>query len=149
MLSLEVALGREFVNKTSTAFVADGEVLQALMRRSSAIALPDDQVLFRQGDPPVGLYILKSVRATLTMRSEQGQVVMRVEASAGSLLGLPGMLGNVPYTLTAEAHEGAELDFLSRDEFCEIIQTDPQLALKLLQVLAAEVRSARQVLSGL
>ena len=142
--------GREtvFVKKMSTAFVADNEVLEALEKHSCPISLPDNRILFRQGDPAVGLYILKSGRATLTMRSAGGKIVMRVEAATGSLLGLPGMLGNVPYTLTAEAMDGSELSFLSHAEFYEMIRSDPQLALKLLQVLAAEVRSARQVLSS-
>jgi CRP-like cAMP-binding protein len=74
---------------------------------------------------------------------------MAVEAPAGSLLGLPGLIGDEPYTLTALAHDGARLSFVTREEFSGLMQNDPQLALKILHVLAAEVRSARRALANL
>jgi CRP-like cAMP-binding protein len=74
---------------------------------------------------------------------------MSTQAPAGSLLGLPGLIGNEPYTLTAIARNGARLSFISRDEVTSLMRTDPLLALKMLQVLAAEVRSARHALSSL
>jgi CRP-like cAMP-binding protein len=73
---------------------------------------------------------------------------MSIKATPGSLLGLPGLVGNEPYTLAAIARKDAELRFVSRDEFTNLMQTSPLLSLKVLQVLAAEVRSARQAILG-
>ena len=73
---------------------------------------------------------------------------MQIQAPAGSLLGLPGLIGNQPYTLTAVAQAGARLSFVSREKFTGLMQTDAHLALKILEVLAAEVRSARYALSN-
>jgi CRP-like cAMP-binding protein len=67
-------------------------------------------------------------------------------AIPGSLLGLPGLIGNEPYTLTAVAHPGAQLSFIARDDFINLMRTDMLLSLKVLQILAAEVRSARRAL---
>jgi CRP-like cAMP-binding protein len=53
---------------------------------------------------------------------------------------------NEPYTLTATARSGAQLSFVSRDDFTALMQSDPLLSLKVLEVLAAEVRSARQAI---
>ena len=69
-----------------------------------------------------------------------------METGAGSLLGLPGLLGDQPYSMTARAHDGAQVNYISRAEFTAFMQSDPQLALKILQVLAAEVRTARRAL---
>jgi CRP-like cAMP-binding protein len=68
--------------------------------------------------------------------------------SAGSLLGLPGLISGEPYTLTAIARNGARVSFVSRDDFTSLMQTNPLMALKMLEVLAAEVRSARHALSN-
>ena len=137
------------MNLDPSAFVADRELIQALEKRSQPIACDEDRVLFRQGDPPTGLYILRKGEATLTMESVAGEVVMRMQTTAGSLLGLPGLIGNEPYSLTAIAREGAELGFVPRDEFAGLMLKEPQMSLKVLQVLAAEVRSARQAMFNL
>ena len=128
------------------AFVADPELIQGLEKHSANIFCGDECVLFRQGEAPVGLYILKSGTATLTMTSPAGTEVVSIEANAGSLLGLPGLIGNEPYTLTAIAHAGSQLCFLARDKFTALMSSNPLLAFKVLQVLAAEVRSARSAI---
>jgi CRP-like cAMP-binding protein len=38
------------------------------------------------------------------------------------------------------------VSYVSRDDFAALMRTDPQLSLKILQVLAAEVSSARRAL---
>jgi CRP/FNR family transcriptional regulator len=132
-----------------SAFVADPELIKALEKRSTAISCGDDRVLFTQGDNPQGLYIIDEGETTLTMTSPTGEELVSVQATVGSLLGLPGLIGNEPYSLTAIARNGARLSFIPRDEVTSLMRTVPPLALKMLQVLAAEVRSARNALSNL
>ena len=132
-----------------SAFLADPELIQALETRSTAISCGGDRILFHQGEAPEGLYILDQGETTLTMASPAGEEVMSVQARAGSLLGLPGLIGNEPYTLTAIARDGARLSFITRDDFTGLMQADPRIGIKILQVLAAEVRSARSALSNL
>ena len=131
-----------------SAFVADPELIQALEKHSTAITCDADRVLFNQGDHPQGLYILDQGKTTLTMASSSGEQLMSIHASAGSLLGLPGLISNEPYTLTAIARSGARLSFVPRDEFTRLMRADPLLSLKMLQVMAAELRSARHALSN-
>ena len=131
-----------------SAFVADSELIHALEEKSTAIACGEDRVLFKQGDHPKGLYILDQGEITLTMTTPEGQQIMEIQAHAGSLLGLPGLIGAGPYTLSAIARDGARLSFVPRDEFTQLMQADPRLSFKILQVLAAELRSARQALSN-
>ena len=132
-----------------SAFVADPELIQALEKHSTAITCDADRVLFNQGDHPQGLYILDQGATSLTMESPSGKQLMSIQATAGSLLGLPGLISNEPYTLTAIARSGARLSFVPRDEFNSLMRADPLLALKMLQVMAAELRSARQALANL
>jgi CRP-like cAMP-binding protein len=129
----------------STAFVADPELLEALEARASAIHCETDRTLFAQGEYAVGLYIIRQGRATLSMRAG-GATVLAVETGAGSLLGLPGVIGNQPYSMSAIARAGADLGFIGREEFAAMMHSEPKLSLKILQVLAAEVRTARAAL---
>jgi CRP-like cAMP-binding protein len=129
-----------------SAFLANPELIAALEKRSTAISCNGERVLFHQGDAPAGVYILHHGEVTLTLESAGGKPILSSQAGAGSLLGLPGLVGNEPYTLTAIAGTGAEVSFVSRDQFTALMQSDPLLSLKILQVLAAEVRSARKAI---
>lgn len=129
-----------------TAFLADPELVQTLAKNSTPVSCDEERTLFRQGEASTGLFILTSGTATLNMTSPALKEVVSFEATAGSLLGLPALLGGEPYTLSAIANAGAEFGFLSREEFSAIMQSDPHLSLKVLQILAAEVRSARRAI---
>lgn len=132
-----------------SAFVADPQLIEVLVDQSACITFGGDHILFRQGDDPSGLYILHQGEVTLSMTSPAGDEVMSFKADPGSLLGLPGLIGNEPYTLTAIAHKGSRLCFIERDDFTGLMKANPGLCLKMLQVLAAEVRTARRALADL
>jgi CRP-like cAMP-binding protein len=130
-----------------SAFVADPQLLDALGERALPVVCEQERVLFRQGEPPAMLFILHEGEATLTMHSPRGENLFSVPVSSGSLLGLPGLIGNQPYTLTATAHAGAQVSSVSRDAVMALMRSDPAVSLNVLKVLAAEVRSARQAIS--
>jgi len=130
------------------SFAADRELIQALEKRSQPVPCQEGCVLFSQGEAPKGVYIIESGEAYLMLESESGGAVMCLQADAGSLLGLPGIVGNKPYTMTAMAHKGSNVRFVARNDFEDITRTEPSLYPMVLRVLAAEIRTARQVLSG-
>jgi CRP-like cAMP-binding protein len=129
-------------------FTAEHELVQALEKRSQPIFCSEDCVLFCQGDPAIGLYILRSGSAVLTMKSESGQVVMCMEAGAGSLLGLPAVIANAPYSLTALAQSGSLVRYVSREDFEDLIRLEPSLSVMVFRVVAAQVIAARKAIAG-
>jgi CRP-like cAMP-binding protein len=128
------------------AFVADQELVEALKKHATPVACDQDRVLFNQGDAPTGLYIFCKGVVRLVMRSQIGDELMNMPAIECSLLGLPGMIGGSPYSLSAFAQKGAEVGFVSREEFAKIMLSQPSIAVGILRVLAAEVRTARMAL---
>jgi CRP-like cAMP-binding protein len=141
--------GRFAVQFDPSAFLADPDLLTALEKCAKPIACDEDRVLFRQGDPPIGVYILSRGEATLTMDSNNGRSLFSCRAVAGSLLGLPALIGNQPYSLSGIASRGAQVGFIDSDAFNTLMQTEAWLMVKVLQVLAAEVRSARMAITKL
>jgi len=128
------------------AFVADQELVDALKKHATRVACDEDRVLFNQGDAPDGLYIFCKGVVRLVMRSQVGDTLMDIPAIECSLLGLPGMIGGVPYSLSAFAQKGAEVGFVSREEFGRVMLSEPSIGVGILRVLAAEVRTARMAL---
>ncbi len=135
------------VNFDSSSFIAEQELIDALEKRSSTIICSEQRRLFTQGGKPAGLYILRKGTASLTMESPTGGDLMSIKLHPGSLLGLPALIGNEPYTLTATADKDAELGFVTREDFNGLMMTDPSVAVRVLRVLAAEVRTARHAIS--
>ena len=136
------------MSQISSSFVADPKLFQELKSRAKAITLGPDRILFRQGDAPTGVYLLRKGTARLTSRSD-GEEIFDVKVGAGSLLGLPAVIGMKPYSLTAEVLEGAELSMLTCEDCVNLMQMEPSMPFRLLQVLAAEVRFARETLAHL
>ena len=145
-MKVSIAPGRVFVDLDPSAFLADPELIRALAARATTVPCDADSILFKQDDQPVGVYIVHQGQASLSMKSPEGRSILSVQALPGSLLGLPGVIGNQPYSLTASVRAGAQVSFVSSADFFAVMQSNPQLSLKMLQVLAAEVRTARRAL---
>lgn len=84
----------------------------------------------------------------LTSRSD-ADAVLCVQAGAGSLLGVPAVVGAKPYSFSARALDGAGLSMLKSDEFIHLMKTELSLSFRVSQVLAEEVRFGREALSHL
>ena len=129
-----------------SAFLAGKELIQALEEHCILTCCDEDRILFRQGDNPSGVFILLSGYATLSMTSVSGEVVLSIDSASGSVLGLPAVIGHRPFSLTGVAHAGARVGFVPSDEFTDLMVKEPLLSRKVLEVLAAEVLTARQAI---
>ena len=126
--------------------ILDRDLAEKIISRSVEV-ITQDGVLFRQGDWGDSVYIVKSGEVTLTIKAEDNEVQIR--AGRGSLLGLPAIIRNEPYTMTAKASLDAEIFRLSSDAFNNLIDTEPGMQQGALRILAGEVRVAGQALSDL
>lgn len=130
-------------------FVADSTLIQALEKRSVPVSCLKERTLFNQGDAPRGLYILKSGKASLVMKGENGAEVMHLTIGPGAILGVPAVVTKEPYTLSAKACLGSDVGFVALNDFEEMMKAEPSLFPLLLEVLATEVRAARIALTDL
>ena len=86
------------------SFIADCTLIKALETRSTLMPCRRGEMLFRQGEIPTGLYIVRSGKASLLMKGENGVEVAHFTVGAGSILGLPAIVAKEPYTLSAMAN---------------------------------------------
>ncbi|MGD0155574.1 MAG: cyclic nucleotide-binding domain-containing protein [Terracidiphilus sp.] len=138
--------GKTFDKIDPASFLADPELVRELRKHATPVPCHSDRVLFRQDDPSVGAYILYDGGVTLSLMAQDGRSLFAVQASPGSVIGLPGAISNKPYSLSATALAGAQVSFISREGLTNLMNSEPLLALKLLEVLAAEVRAARKAI---
>jgi CRP-like cAMP-binding protein len=139
-------LGSRNVQIDPAAFVADPKLIRVLSERSVLIPCETDRVLFRQDEPAVGIFIVHKGGVTLSLISQDGHSLFAAQARPECILGLPGVISDKPYTLSATAQGGAQVSFVSSADLKALMEADPPLSIKMLELLAAEVRSARKAL---
>jgi CRP-like cAMP-binding protein len=130
----------------SQSFVADRALIQALEKLSRPVICSEGRTLFAQGEFPNGIYVIERGEAELVLKSPAGRTVLCLHADSGSVLGLPGVIAGEPYSMTAMSSKGSQVGYVTRDDFEKFIEAKPSLYPVVLQVLAAEVRSARLAL---
>jgi CRP-like cAMP-binding protein len=129
-------------------YVVDEKLAVELAKRARPYPVQANDVLFRKGDAPKGIYLLRQGNVELTIHSGD-QVVVCARAGAGSVLGLPSTVDDMPYSMTATVCQEAEIEHLSSKDFHQLIERHPELYLNVVQILAAEVRSVRKALGDL
>lgn len=122
-----------FANLTDTE-------MGALARRVSNRRFERGALLFSEGDPCTGLFLVASGKIRIFKLSSAGrEQVLAVEGSGSSFAELPVFDGG-NYPASASALEDAEVLFISRKEFQNFCREHPEVALKVLAVVGSRLR---------
>lgn len=97
------------------------------------------KVLFVEGEPARGVYILRTGRATVSISSSEGRVITLRMAHAGDVLGLNSVLRSSAYDATVKALEPCRTDFIPRAELMELMGTSQAGAQAILKLLSHEL----------
>jgi CRP-like cAMP-binding protein len=122
--------------------VTDCELVDAIEALSKSRQVRAKHILFRQGEPPSRLFLLRTGEVVLTSRRAD-KSVLGFRAAPGSLIGLSAIAGNQPCCMTATVTKNSDLHAISIETFRGIVENNPRLSSRVLQVLASELRSAR------
>lgn len=107
--------------------------LQAVERILYRRTFSPGEIIFRQGDPGVGMYILGE--GEVEIRSEPDQTVLTT-LRVGSFFGEVSLLNEVPRSATAAASTECVLWGFFRPELMDLIERWPKLGVKILLHLA-------------
>ena len=123
--------------------------LEDLDRVKYASAFPQGAVLFVEGQPPRGVYIVCSGRVKLSTTSRDGKTLILRIAQPGEILGLHATVAGKPYELTAETLQSSQLDFVRRDDFLKFLQNHADACLHAAQHLSQNCQSAYEMIRSL
>ena len=125
------------------------DVEQYLLTLGNRKSVRAGSILFAQGDSASGVYVVCSGKIRLFIRNPvTGVVTFDRLSGPGSLLGLPAVFGDKPYSMTAEVCESGEVAFVPRQHFLDAMEKDGRLCMRCLQLLSDEVRVARGAASA-
>lgn len=94
------------------------------------------------GDKPLGLFIIKSGLVGLDVTSPTGVALTLRIGKAGTFFGYRALLCNSPYYFNAIALEDTELCLLPKERLEQTIAQNPQLALKIMEQLALDLKES-------
>ena len=97
------------------------------------------KVLFAEGEPARGVYILRTGKATVSISSSEGRIVIHRIAQAGDVLGLNSVLRSSPHDVTVKTLGPCRTEFIPRATLFELIEKSQAGAHAVLRILSLEL----------
>lgn len=92
--------------------------------------------LFREGESAVSFFQVASGEIKMNNYNEDGKEFIQGIFAIGQSFGEPPLLANVKYPANAEAISDAEVFQLSKEQFMELLSSNPKVHLKITETLA-------------
>ncbi|MGI0105165.1 Crp/Fnr family transcriptional regulator [Salinimicrobium sp. WS361] len=92
--------------------------------------------LFREGESALNFYQVASGEIKMNNYNQDGKEFIQGIFSIGQSFGEPPLLANVKYPANAEAISDAEVFQLSKEQFLELLSSNPKVHLKITETLA-------------
>ncbi|MBZ5539767.1 MAG: Crp/Fnr family transcriptional regulator [Acidobacteriia bacterium] len=114
--------------------------LHALAARVSSRHFGRGELLFSEGDPCQGLFIVAAGKVRIFKMSASGrEQILALEGAGSTIAELPVFDGG-NYPASASAAEDAEVLFISRKDFQNFCREHPEVALKVIAVVGGRLR---------
>ena len=114
--------------------------LNFLAQRAVARKFSAGELVFSEGDPCAGMYVVESGSIRIFKTSAGGrEQVLSVDGPGGSVAELPVFDGG-SYPASVSAVEDSTLLFIGKQDFQALCMAHPEVALKVLRVVGARLR---------
>jgi CRP-like cAMP-binding protein/phosphoribosyl 1,2-cyclic phosphodiesterase/CheY-like chemotaxis protein len=122
---------------------------EVLLRHATPRQFAAGEVLFREGDPPEGVFYLQEGAVRVATRAPDGQEILLAVLEPGDTVGELGALDGRPRTATAVALRPTRTAFVRREAFLSGLAVAPRSGLRLLRLLATRLRTMDHRLGNL
>lgn len=116
--------------------------LQSLDAVSHKSILPAGAILFVEGQPPRGLFIVCSGKVNLSTTSREGKILILKTVEAGETVGLSSTVSGMPYEVTAETATPCQLGFVERRHYADLMEAHSEIGVHTAHCLSREYQSA-------
>jgi len=127
----------------------DEATVSELAKGSSSMEFDADELVYSEGDPAGGMYVVLSGRVKLTVSSSDGKSLILRILGAGEVFSLSSMFLQRPQETSAETLERSTVSFVKRAELLRLMNKHGDLALRLARELSLEYASLCEEMSTL
>ena len=117
------------------------EALAKLRKMCRTLHFERHHLIFEEGEPAYGLYIICKGKVKLAKHSLKGKKQILKLLGPGEILGEKTMFDREVYTAYAETLEDTTLHFIEREPFFEFLREYPEVALRLIEKLSRELKA--------
>ena len=110
---------------------------------------PEGDVLFREGDPPEHLFVIREGAIDIVVSLPDGNEEVQRTLGPGRILGELGILGGHARTATARAAKPTQLWAIERDAFLELYESEPTVSVEIASSMASYLLDADGVAEDL
>jgi CRP-like cAMP-binding protein len=142
-------MGSGALQMRAQTFPVDHQLATQVACLGRSIAVAKGTPLFKQGGEPLAVYVLQSGAARLTLADKRGAPRLKFTAAAGTILGLPAVFANLPYSMSAELADASDVVVISRGLLLDAALQDGEFCLRLLKLLGEEVHAVRRLVPSL
>jgi CRP-like cAMP-binding protein len=103
---------------------------------------PKGTFIFFQGDPAKAVYLVCKGTIAIQLENPDGRGLVINEMSQGECFGELGVLTGEPHSTSAEAIVDSEVLFIPRSTFQAVLEQEPRLALRLLEITARRLQNS-------
>lgn len=103
---------------------------------------PRGSVLFIEGQPSNGVYILCQGRVKLSTCSREGKIIILQIAEPGEVLGLSAAVSDSLYEATAEVLEPCQVNFVRKNDFLRFLQQNADACLSAVKQMSRNYQTA-------
>lgn len=114
--------------------------LEMLRSTAQRIDVPAGGVIFRQGDPGDGLYVVEEGSVEIAAPMGGGQQRVLSQFGDGAFFGEMSVLDQQPRSATATALTDTELRFIPAEEMSRVVEKSPRLLLALMREFTRRMR---------
>ena len=116
------------------------EALDQLCRYAKPISLKRGATIYSKGDPGNCLYVVISGTAKMSISSPDGRSAILNLIGPGEIFGEIALLDGRERTADATANTNCEVFIIDRREFLPFVRSQPELAMKFIELLCARLR---------
>jgi CRP/FNR family cyclic AMP-dependent transcriptional regulator len=116
------------------------ELLARLSSYATTRAVRRGDTIFSKGDPGNSLYAVCAGTVKISVPSADGKDAVFNLVGEGEIFGEIALLDGRPRTADATAMTDCELMMIERRDFLDLVRSQPDIALKLMEVLCARLR---------
>lgn len=128
------------------AITSGKEALSEFIQERHIDKFKKKQLIYSEGQHPTRLYYVQKGKVKLFKTNEDGKELVVTLHNEGDFFGYIALLEGARYKASAEAIEESEIAQIPREEFEELINSNPEVAKKFIRLLASNVTEKEQQL---
>ena len=130
----------------STWCVLSHADVESLNKMKHTVHYQRGQIIFRQGDPCQGIYLVESGTVAVRKTDEHGNTILVRMRHQGDAVGYRDFFQDAEFSVTAEALAPSQVCFVDRHAVQRLLQRNPALGLQFLRSIGQDLGTAEDAI---